>query len=529
MIELPKVKGELKLRRALLSVSDKTDIEKLAKALHLAGCEVVATGNTGKAIEAAGVPVRDIQDLTKMPEAFQGRMKTLSFQVCSGILYRRDDEKDLQDLKRLEIEPIDCVVVNFYPFEKSPSIETIDIGGPTLVRSAAKNAPYTLVLTDPSQYLHVIEQLERKKTISFSTAIKGAKEAWKHVVHYDKAIEEEMNEQRIDLRYGENPHQKSNLFIEDDSPILWPRSALDGLTANELSYNNILDATSAYHLACDLIELEAMAKRSMTGVVIVKHHNPCGVCLVESSVSQLDALKNAWAGDPVSSFGGVLVFTKPLEEETAQWLKNQFVELVLAPGLGEGSAMGVMLEKRKKLKAVAIERFEGSPCRTVNYVPGARLIQDVDRGLQEMETLQEVTQKKWNPDDRMLAAFGIAVTRSLKSNAISLVRHLPGAALGFQLVGAGQGQPNRVDALSRLAVPRAHAVLGTLDDGTKLSDCVMVSDAFFPFRDTVDEAARFGIKKIIQPGGSIKDDQSIEAANEHGIAMIFTGTRHFKH
>lgn len=523
-------KGNLKIRRALFTVSDKAGIVELAQALYASGTEIVATGKTGTILKENGIPVRPIEELSGSPEAFQGRMKTLSFPVCSGILFRRGDASDEADLKRLKIEPIDCVVVNFYPFEEAARrpgitreglIEEIDIGGPTLVRAAAKNSEHVLTLTDPAQYREVIADLKQSQTVSRQTIDRVTAQAWNLVRNYDEAIAQKFGTQikRV-LRYGENPHQCAVLEFEADSPIGWDEK----LTPQELSYNNILDLSSAYALASDLKALEP----NSSTVVIVKHNNPCGVATIPGKGTgvQKQALLRAWEGDPVSAFGGVLVFSDPIEQDTAEWLSEHFVELVAAPGLkADSSALALILAKRKNLKAVAIHRYGELPKTMVASVPGGRLVQSPDQGMDE--ELKSVTQKSFGSETMQLSRFGIAVCRALKSNAIALVREIPEMPGAWQLIGAGQGQPNRIEALKALAVPRALSVLK--GDVGALSKAVMVSDAFFPFRDTVDEAFRAGIRFIVQPGGSIKDSESIQACDEQGIAMAFTGVRHFKH
>lgn len=526
----------MRIRRALLTVSDKSGLTDLGLALSRAGAEIVATGKTAQVLKDAGIRVVPIEEVSGSPEAFQGRMKTLSFPVCSGILARRGDASDERDLERLRIRPIDCVVVNFYPFENAAAkegvsredlIEEVDIGGPTLVRAAAKNAPDVLVLTHPSQYAQVIKELSERGEVSSGLAYRCAEAAWERVLQYDTAIARELGGRgKLSLRYGENPHQQGVLEFDPQGPIGWPGSGEPPLTAAELSYNNILDVSAAYALASDLLEIAGSTPS--TGVVIVKHNNPCGVALTpiqnDPAHAQLQALKKAWEGDPVSAFGGVLVFTHPLEAPAAEFLAERFVELIAAPGLTPGvGGLYTILAKRKNLKAVRIRRFGEVPPQSVTSVPGGKLFQSTDTGLKE--SLRSVTQTAFPATKERLAKFGIAVCRSLKSNAIALVRETQGT---LQLVGAGQGQPNRVEALEKLAVPRAQEVLAAAQDGT-LADCLMISDAFFPFRDTVDRAHAAGIKAIIQPGGSIKDQESIQACNEHGVAMAFTGTRHFRH
>lgn len=520
----------MKPRRALFSCSDKTGIVELAKELSASGCEIVATGNTAKVLETGGLKVVQVETLTGLPESFQGRMKTLSFHICAGILYRRGDASDERDFKELKIPAIDVVVVNFYPFEKTleklggavgygPSelIEQIDIGGPTLVRAASKNAESVLVLTEPSQYEQVIRELKDSKAISRETMQAAAKNSWDHVAHYDVAISDALGSAKNALRYGENPHQKAWVSVSDDSPIEWNAK----LTATEISYNNILDTSHAYELMNELVQ----EFPGYTGVVIVKHNNPCGVSLIKKSEkeAQKTALELAWAGDPVSAFGGVLVFSDPITESTATFLSERFVELVAAPGIKKDSPeLLQILKKRKNLKALSIKRFEFSSKNQTVTIPGGTLTQSVDTCVGEV--IKSVTKLSFPENKMRLAQFGIKITKQLKSNAIALVKEFEN---GFQLMGTGQGQPNRIEALKWLAIPRA---LSTLErSGGKMAELVMVSDAFFPFRDTVDTCSELGIKLIIQPGGSIKDAESIAACDEHGIAMGFTGKRHFKH
>lgn len=523
-------------RRTLLSVSDKAGLLELGRALAAAGSELVATGKTAQILKDGGLSVRLVEEISGSPEAFAGRMKTLTFGICSGILFRRGDADDERDVKKLGILPIDCVVVNFYPFEKTAAqpgisrealIEQIDIGGPTLVRAAAKNAAFVTVLTDPAQYGAVIQELGEQGGFSQPTRERLAAECWDRVHAYDLAVAEKLGAGGFALRYGENPHQSGRLEVEGHPPILWPVKDADRLTAQELSYNNILDVSAAYAIASDLLRLGGKG----SGAVIVKHNNPCGVAWVPRELGTADggqklALLKAWEGDPVSAFGGVVVLTEPLELETAQWLAERFVELVAAPELG-GAPLRALLEKRKNLKALRIDRFGEEPTQSLVRVPGGRLYQQTDVGGLELETLNSVTKKAFPAEKTELARFGIAVTRALKSNAIALVRELPEVAGAYQLVGAGQGQPNRVDALKGLALPRAQAVLAQV--GGRIGDTLLVSDAFFPFRDSVDAAYAGGVRWIVQPGGSRKDDESVAACDEHGVAMAFTGRRHFKH
>ena len=529
------MKAGLKIRRALLSVSDKNGVVELGRALHAAGTELIATGNTAKILREAELPITPIEEVSGSPEAFQGRMKTLSFPVFSGILHRRGSSpaalKDLEDLRSLGLGPIDCVIVNFYPFEKTAArtgitrpelIEEIDIGGPSLVRAAAKNSPDVLVLTSPAQYSAVIAELGQAGMVSCALAERCAAECWDQVLAYDSAIASQLGAgARLALRYGENPHQKGYLSIDADSAIAWPRNKEEQLTPAELSYNNILDISAAYGLTGDLLEIGSSAKQLGTGVVIVKHGNPCGCAWAGS---QLEALERAWEGDPVSAFGGIVMFTHELEEAAAAWLSDKFIEAVVAPHLSADSAsLKKILLKRKNLKAVAIRRYGAVPAFLEVTVPGGRLAQASDTGISD--PLKTVTRITWPEAKTRLAHFGIAVARALKSNAVAIVREIPGKPGTLQLVGGGQGQPNRIEALKWLAVPRAKKVLAS----GSLEDCVLASDAFFPFRDTVEAAQEAGLRYIVQPGGSLKDAESIAACDELGLSMVFTGIRHFKH
>ncbi len=531
--------NKLKIRRALLSVSDKTGIVELGRSLSENGTELVATGRTARVLEEAGLTVIPIERISGSPEAFAGRMKTLAFPVLSGILFRRGDVSDEADLARLGHLPVDCVIVNFYPFEKTAAredlsreqlIEEVDIGGPTLVRAAAKNSPDVLVLTDPAQYEGVIANLSQGGLVDKALAAECAAQAWDRVLEYDQAIADRLGSRSraLHLRYGENPHQKAKLVLSHnlnestnvESGLAWSKR----LSAAELSYNNILDLSAAYVLAADL---KALFPERM-GVVVVKHNGPCGVSMIDRDhpAAQKNALLRAWEGDPVSAFGGVVVFTDPVTDECFEWLAAHFIEAVAAPGLsvtGHPSAeLLQLLARRKNLKAVHIFNFDSVPRQSVQMVPGGKLEQDADCG--SRETLRSVTKKPWDETLGGVAQFGIAVCRALKSNAVCIVREVSG---GFQLVGAGQGQPNRVDALERLAIPRAQAVLHETS-GT-LGECVLVSDAFFPFRDSIDAAYRAGLRRVVQPGGSVRDAECVSACDEHGVAMAFTGIRHFRH
>lgn len=512
----------IRIRRALLSVSDKTGLVELASAMYKSGTELYASGGTYKTLQAANIPCKLAEELAETPEAFQGRMKTLSFKIFSGLLARREDPKDKIDCEKLNIKLLDAAIVNFYPFHKNLDknlsreelVELIDIGGPALVRAAAKNAPDVLVLTDPSQYGEVIQQLNQNGVVEKNIATKMASQAWDSVADYDLSIQSVFGGETKALRYGENPHQKASLKVHAKSPLDWNNP----LTGTELSYNNIVDLSSGYFLARDL----KAAFPDRTSVVIVKHNNPCGVASILKTMekAQLKALEKAWACDPISAFGGVLIFTDEIDSEILSYFQNRFVELISAPKLAGGSLKD-LLTQRKNLKAVAVKHWDTEGTSMQMTVAGGVLTQSLDQQLEE--PLKSVTETAWPPKWNALAHFGIFCNKLLKSNSVCLVQE--DADGDYRMVGAGQGQPNRVEAMGKLAIPRAQTVLNK----TELSDCILISDAFFPFRDSVDVAAEAGIRYIVQPGGSIKDSAVIAACNEHKIAMAFTGYRHFRH
>jgi phosphoribosylaminoimidazolecarboxamide formyltransferase/IMP cyclohydrolase len=513
----------LTIRRALLSVSDKTGLIELATAMHKAGTELYASGGTFKALQEANIPCQVVEKIAENPEAFQGRMKTLSFKVFSGILARRQDPVDRLDIEKLNISLLDAVVVNFYPFHKNLDknlphpdlVELIDIGGPALVRAAAKNSPDVLVLTDPSQYPQVVQQLTTKGQVEDSVVAQAAAQAWDVVTDYDLSIQSVFGTAAQSLRYGENPHQKASVKVYANTPLAWNGK----LTPNELSYNNIVDLSSAYFLARDL----KTAFPDRTSVVIVKHNNPCGVATVKKNApqAQLRALEKAWQCDPVSAFGGVLIFTDEIDENILAYFQTRFVELVSAPGL-TAKKLESLLSARKNLKAVNVLHWELDSRAQQMSIAGGVLTQTPDQK-NEREPLKGMTAAAWSDAWNDVAQFGIYCNKVLKSNSVCLVQQ--DADGDYRMVGAGQGQPNRVEAMEKLAIPRAQSITGK----TMLDDCLLISDAFFPFRDSVDVCAKAGIRAIVQPGGSIKDKDIIAACNEHGIAMAFTGFRHFRH
>ncbi|MEW6057300.1 MAG: bifunctional phosphoribosylaminoimidazolecarboxamide formyltransferase/IMP cyclohydrolase [Bdellovibrionota bacterium] len=517
--------GAVRIQRALFSVSDKTYLEELAKSLTGFGIEFIATGGTADRLRRSAIKFRPIEDFTGNPEAFDGRMKTLSFKLESALLYDRANSTHVEQAKDLGIEPIDLVVCNFYPFEEAVSkgsseadlIHEVDIGGPTMVRAAAKNHHSVVVLTDPSDYAEFMTELRSLGgCISFETRRRLAVKAFERVLRYDQSIYEAFAKRP--LRYGENPHQPA-YFVPDFGKVSMEWQLLEpaGL---DLSYNNILDAQAALGAVRDARELTSGGHGACA---IVKHNNPCGLATAPTID---EAFLRAWAGDPVSAFGGVVAFSSMLTLECARLFEEKFVEVVLAPGFEDG-AIEVLRRKKKKLRVIKIASFETSYEMQRMRVEGGYLVQHPDEGLKE--EFKTATQTKFPDHLAGVARFGVVAAKWIKSNAIAIVRMLPDG--GFQLVGMGSGQPNRVDAIRRLAVPKAREALSAqgLDAQKVLSECVLVSDAFFPFGDNVEEAHAAGLRYIVQPGGSIRDPEVVATCDKLGVAMVFTGKRHFRH
>lgn len=519
------------IRRALISVSDKTGLEPLARALHAAGIEMISTGGTLKQLTAFGLPVTPIEAVTGNPESFGGRMKTLSFQVMSALLFRRDHAQDQAEAEALNIRPIDMVVCNLYPFEETvqrdPSfdalIENIDIGGPTMIRAAAKNHHSVAVVTDPAQYYDVINALSTHKSgLPHELCQRLCRAAFQYTARYDAAIAAKLEQIWPDdtqtlslsagrgktLRYGENPHQKAWVHVDALNPGLAGAVPLQG---KEMSYNNLLDADAAWRVCGDMARA---APEYPAAVSIIKHLNPCGAAV---AATNLRALELAWAGDPISSFGGILCFNTPVDGDVAQWLSNKFIEVIVAPAYTDG-ARAIFADK-VNLRLIDLPPYDGQDARhTVRSISGGWLVQEEDNGPDR--DLRDATARGFTPQQKNLARFGTMVCKHLKSNAIALV-HAPDNALA--LAGAGMGNPNRLISLQQ-AIDKARE--NGHDD---LSGTVLISDAFFPFADNIDLAAQNGIRAIVQPGGSIKDKDVIAACERHNIAMMLTGRRHFRH
>ena len=510
--------------RAILSVSDKTGLETFAAELAKLGWEIFSTGGTKKSLAMAGVPVHSISDITGFPEILDGRVKTLHPMVHGGILARRDKEDHMAQLAQNGIKPIDMVVVNLYPFVHTVSkgdvtletaLENIDIGGPAMIRASAKNFPGVIIVTDPNDYSMIIDKL-RGAGLSLDDRKTLAQKAFQHTAMYDTAIAQYLwqgNEsfpdnmtialkKRYGLRYGENPHQKAAFYAEQrvgasqNTGITWAEQ----LWGKELSFNNILDADAAWSTATDF---------STSTVAIVKHTNPCGLASAENVV---EAYNRAFEGDPVSAYGGIVAVNRTLTAGMAEAMRGTFYEISIAPDYEEAALE--ILKKRKDLRILKAKLPvpETQPSLDYRRVKGGLLVQQADVMADEAMNLKTVTKRAPTEAEMADMLFAFRAVNHIKSNAIALVKER-------MLLGMGAGQPNRVTSVD-IAVKRA---------GEKSKGSTLASDAMFPFNDSVLQAAAAGITAIIQPGGSIRDDASITAADEHGIAMIFSGVRHFRH
>jgi phosphoribosylaminoimidazolecarboxamide formyltransferase/IMP cyclohydrolase len=527
---------------ALVSVTDKTGIADFCRKLVALGFEILSTGGTSALLQKEGVPVTPVESYTNSPEVMDGRVKTLHPRVHGGLLARA--EKDLGDLERIGARLIDVVCVNLYAFDKASSdptssydhvIENIDIGGPSMLRSSAKNHARVTVVTEPGDYERVLTELANGGT-SLRTRQELALKVYAKTAAYDAAIERWLakqihNEERLHLtfeqgeklRYGENNHQAATYFREPATVQSGEASLgkFEQLHGKELSFNNIVDADAALEAARELVDAPA--------AVIIKHLNPCGFA---TGATLKDALVAAWAGDPVSAFGGVIALTRPVDVATAEFLKGRFVEIVIAPSF-EPDALEFLKNKSKDIRLLAIGSFEAGKGRKVyKHVIGGMLVQDRDVAV--WEKFESVTKVAFPEEKQGLAAFTWKACKHLKSNAIAVgFEYAPGQ---FSLVGGGMGQPNRIDSNQKLAQPRVMDWLKRERPSLSDAECkqaigqmVLASDAFFPFPDNVIASAEFGVRMIVQPGGSVKDVDSIAKADELGVAMAFTGTRHFRH
>ena len=499
--------------RALISVYDKTGIIDVAADLSRLGWDIVSSGGTATALRHAGVDVTAVEDITHSPEMLDGRVKTLHPAIHGGILADRSKPAHLASLEEQGITPIDLVICNLYPFRSDPSVELIDIGGPTMVRAAAKNHESVGIVVDPSDYPTVIDELSSDGSLSDETRRRLARTAFAYTAAYDAAIVEWLDgddplpptlhlalEKADDCRYGENPHQSAALYKES-SPLPSEIISAKQLQGKELSFNNFIDLNAAWELVKEF---------DNGAVVIIKHTNPCGVAIGED---QLTTFIGAREVDPVSAFGGILGFNRPITPETAEEILKNFVEAVVAPGF-DPEALKLFTTK-KNVRLMQMPEM-GSPADAGKFdlkrIGGGMLVQSRDTLTYVEDQLKEVSTRK--PDDREMEdmKFAWVVAKHVKSNAIVYAKEQ-------EILGIGAGQMSRVDS-ARVAIEKARK---------PLQGAVMASDAFFPFRDSVDEAAKNGITAIISPGGSVRDEEVLQAANEHKIAMVFTGTRHFKH
>jgi phosphoribosylaminoimidazolecarboxamide formyltransferase/IMP cyclohydrolase len=527
--------------RALVSVSDKRGIVEFAKGLAELGVEIVSTGGTAKLLKEAGIPVREISDLTGFPEIMEGRVKTLHPKVHGAILADRSKDEHLRAMKELEIEPIDLVVVNLYPFKETVAkgadlneiIENIDIGGPTMVRAAAKNFKHVAIVTDPEDYDKVLKELRERGQLSLKTRFYLAKKAFNLTAHYDALIADylysideegkplECRELRSpltltfekvqDLRYGENPHQRGAFYKEVfvKEPCVTKAKKLHG--AKELSFNNIYDLDGALNLV-----LEFDPESEGVACAIIKHANPCGVALGKTPE---EAYEKALKTDPISAFGGIIAFNSKVTPEAAKLITERFYECVIAPDY-DAEALEI-LKSKKNLRVLSTGGLEGLERRGVDSpfdyrrVVGGLLVQDRDLITLDPEKVKVVTRREPTEREWKDLLFAFKVVKWVKSNSVVYAKDGVAVAIGV-------GQTSRVDS-ARCAAEKAKMV------GIDLTGSVLASEAFFPFRDSVDEAAKVGVTAIIQPGGSIRDQEVIEAANEHDMAMVFTGIRHFRH
>jgi phosphoribosylaminoimidazolecarboxamide formyltransferase/IMP cyclohydrolase len=533
--------GLVKIRRALISVSDKTGIVDFAQELKRFGVEIISTGGTAKTLRDAGLEVRDVSDVTGFPEMMDGRIKTLHPKIHGALLSVRDNPEHQAAMGTHGIEPIDMVVINLYPFEETiaredvtleEAVEQIDIGGPAMIRSAAKNFKDVAVVVSPLSYDDVIDELQRQSgALSLDGREELAASAFLQISAYDSAISEFFSARQAqmyvrdrypaakdrkveagsgpgalpevihhwftkitDLRYGENPHQAAALYTAEEGGV----TSADLLNGKEMSFNNYVDADAAWQLVCDFDELAC---------AIIKHTNPAGVALGSTTE---EVYRKALACDPVSAFGGIVAFNVPIDEAAARAVTEIFVEVIIAADY-EPAALEV-LKTKKNLRVLRVRERENRESIEYKQVSGGMLMQTRDTHRLKREDLKVVTKRAPSEKEIDDLLFAWTVCKHTKSNAIVYARDK-------QTIGVGAGQMSRVDSVK----------LGAMRAQLPVAGSVLASDAFFPFRDGVDEAAKHGITAVIQPGGSVRDEEVIAAANDHGLAMVFTGVRHFKH
>ena len=524
------------IERALISVYDKTGVVEFARELAALGIEIVSTGGTARLLRDAGIPVRDVAELTGWPEMLGGRVKTLHPKVHGGILFQRARAEDRKESAEHGIVPIDLVVVNLYPFSSTAAkpgvtagelIENIDIGGPAMVRSAAKNFQSVGVITDPEDYSAIAAELRGKRELSLATRLDLARKAYARTARYDGEIATELErlaangdvsigtleklpqrinialERRQTMRYGENPHQQAALYIPAGRPAVGLAGAKQ-LQGKELSYNNLVDLDAAWNLVTEF---------RGHGVAIVKHNNPCGAAEQESL---RDAYVKALECDPISAYGGVMAFNGALDADTADEVAKLFVECIVAPGY-QAAALEKLASK-KNLRLLEMPRKSAKDALeelAFKHISGGVLVQEADRHELNEKELKVATDRAPTSAELRALLFGWKVCKHVKSNAIVFARE-------GQTVGVGAGQMSRVDSVKIAVIKAATA-------GLSLAGSVVASDAFFPFADGVEEAGKAGATAVIQPGGSMRDADVIAAANKLGMAMVFSGVRHFRH
>ncbi|MBT4288097.1 MAG: bifunctional phosphoribosylaminoimidazolecarboxamide formyltransferase/IMP cyclohydrolase [Deltaproteobacteria bacterium] len=560
----------MKIKRALVSVFDKTGIIDFVRELHKNEIEIISTGGTAKAIRDAGIPVKDVSDVTGFPETMNGRVKTLHPLIHGGILACRDNDSHMQSVTDLKIPLIDMIVVNLYPFLEvikdenvalDVAIENIDIGGPTMLRAAAKNYKYVTVVTDPADYSRILNQVKSNGTVDEDIRAELAIKVFNTTSRYDAAIDTYLSQKILseskvhlhysngqELRYGENSHQQAK-FYKDLTSTETSTADAEVLNGKAMSYNNYVDANAAFEVVKDLPE-------DKPAVSVIKHMNPCGLA---TGNTVAEAIARAWEGDVISSFGGVIATNSQVDLEFAEFLKGEsvkhlsysvvkgeyipaevptgkFVEVVIAPGYDD-DAFEFLKAKSKTIRLLKTKPTLEKEKTTFRSITGGLLVQTRDDQL--IDRFEVVTEKQFSDNYRALAEFTIVACKNTKSNAIVLGREY--APNQFQVIGMGAGQPNRVDSMRKLSITKAREnmkrefetqnIQGDFEPWwlEQVGKMVLASDAFFPFDDTVREAASFGIKHIVQPGGSMRDDDAIKACNELGMAMAFTGLRHFNH
>ena len=515
------------VKRALISVSDKTGVVEFAQKLHALGVEILSTGGTAKLLIENGVAVTQVSDYTGFPEMMDGRIKTLHPKVHGGILGRRDTKSHMQSMEEHGIQPIDLVAINLYPFENTiasencvltDAIENIDIGGPAMIRSAAKNFNDVSVVVSSGDYPVILKEMEENEgSVTRKTCMRLSRDAYAHTARYDSLISRYLSgqlEEKEDfpplfqlpfekiqaLRYGENPHQSAAFYRDPDAGPQDVVSVIQ-IQGKELSFNNIIDLEAAWQLAIDF---------ETDSAVVIKHTNPSGVAVGNN---QLETFIKARETDPVSAFGGIIGFNRKVSADTAEEILKNFVEAVIAPDY-EDEPLKLFARKKniRVMRMPAEPSVAGQRVFDLKRVGGGLLVQDKDIISHDPSTLKVVTKKQPDAQEMEDLLFAWVVAKHVKSNAIVYARN--GEALGI-----GAGQMSRVDS-ARLAIEKAQQ---------PLEGCAMASDAFFPFRDSVDTAAKSGVSAIIQPGGSIRDEEVVQAADENGISMVFTGIRHFKH